>query len=674
MIRYLSLIILLILISSNFSYSQTVYPAEGYEYIGPNVTPTAPISPAGSTLVESSDLPLTITSDDQIFYLDGNVTTSGTAITINSQVNRIRFNGNGDTIFFGTGNGNATSGLAFQLWGSNITDIHFQNVTFYHLPSDTSADSTYAFRILSNVSKRIRFDTCNFHVFGKRDSSSILEDSSFVAGEAQAVSDQGNAGADQQSVIFYGGSMTATAWGYENRMHEDGFTVVVKASNTDIVDNDSIYNYIFHDVNVEGIGGMSVEGRTWVSACSISVDARNLRYWRSNYGNWDAHQGCANQAGLASGDAVAPSRWTNNYIVAGYDNEGMDEGIILDGACLKRSITNADSVVQIDSNYVKVHFRVDPSYQLDLYAKPTTFRYGNKDAWVHHNTFIAEVGDTNSDSAWGPNSWLLKWNASPDVESSRGKDSNFVYENNYHEIVPKTSTLTMGHQEFIGLAFNVDDNGDSAEYKPEDYDIHFRYNYIKTPQWAYTFGSSDGCSQFMNRCYGDTIEFFVSDTSIVHYTAVNHPAGYGEGNLGYYNYVKDVTYTGTGEPDSLISLYPGFSGLSLGLQRTLSILVLKDGSPVNGASLWVVNNYSDTIVDTTTGANGLIEPIVKYYEEFSDYPDSTSYNDFTFGAAYDGDTSTTKFTVNWDTYTDTIVLSPTTGESSRWNILKGIKR
>ena len=629
--------------------AQTVYPPAGYTYLGPEMIPTAPVAPGDSILVGSGDLPLTITADDKIYYLNGNITTTGTAIIINSGVNRIRFNGNNDTIFFGTGNGNVTSGLAFQLW-SNVTDLHFQNVTFYHNPSDSSADSTYAFRLISNNSKRIRFDTCNFHVFGKRDSS--------TAGEAQAVSDQGNAGLNQQSVMFFGGKMTTTIWGYENRMHEDGFTVVLKAG-LDLVDHDSIYNYIFHDVNVEGVGGLSVEGRTWVSACSISVDAQNLRY---QYPSGDSYKGCANQAGIASGDASAPSRWTNNYIIAGYDKQGMDEGIILDGACRFSAVTNEDSVVQIDSNYINVHFRSDPAYGISLYAKPTTFRYGNKDVWVHHNTFILEVGDTNSDSAWGPNGWLLKYNASPNVSGAHQADSNLTYENNYHETVPKTATLTMGQQEFSGITFNVDDDGDSAEYVPSNYDVVFRYNYIKTPQRGYSFGSTDGSCQHMQAVYGDTIDFFVSDASIEHYTIAIDPSGHGVGNLGYYNYVQDVVYVGTGEPDSLIWLYSGYTTLSAGLKRTLTIYVKGyDENPMNGADVWAVNAYGDTVVSTTTNESGIATGIVKYWDIYSDFTDSTAYNDFILGAQKSGDTTTTVFTVGWDTHTDTLALGVSAG-------------
>lgn len=644
---------------------QVVYPHTDYEYVGPEMIPTAPINPTGSTLVESGDLPLTIAASDsdKIFYLDGNVTTTASAIYLSHLLKRIRFNGNGDTVFFGTGNGNATSGLGTQLW-STITDIHFQNTSFYHNPSDTSADSTYAFSLITNYSKRLRFDTCNFHVFGKRDSS--------TAGEAQAVSDQGNAGANQQSIMFFGGKMTATVWGYESRGNEDGFTVVLK-ENWDGIDHDSMYHYIFHDVNVEGVGGLSLEGRTWVSACSIFVDAQNLRY---QYPTGNSYQGCANQAGLASGDAFAPSRWTNNYIVAGYDNQGMDEGIILDGACRESSVTDEDSLVQIDSNYINVHFRVDPHYGINLYAKPTTFRFGNRDGWVHHNTFILEVGDTNSDSAWGPNGWLLKYNASPDIGDSHQSDSNFTYENNYHETVAKTATLTMGQQEFSGMTFNVDDDGDSAEYVPSDYDVVFRYNYIKTPERAYSFGSTDGSCQHMQAIYGDTVEFFWADPfhSQTHYTAANDPSGYGAGNLGYYNYVQDVVYVGIGEPDSLVWLYPGYTHLSVGLKRTVTLYVRDgEGNPVNAADFWAVNAYGDTVISTTTNGSGIATGVVKYWDIYSDFDDSTAYNDFTLGAQKTGDSATTTFTVGWDTHTDTLTLSPAETTILKKVKLKGVK-
>ena len=617
-------------------------------YDVPEMIPTAPVGiGTGDTSVLTSDsLPYTLDTDDRVYILTGNITTTANAISISSGTNRIILDGQGDTVFFATAGGHFCKGLSVH-GEESTTDIHIRNITFYHNPDDTLADSTIAVWVAGGV--RVLFDTVNIHVFGTQDST--------VATWAKILRTH-DTNISLYSWMFRGGSWSSLVWGFYSRLSGDGLLTQIPVSNAWCPPADSLYHFIWDNVNISGQGGLQVEGRTWISACSIYVDQRNLRY---HYPSEDSgfRASCANQAGIASGEPWGPSRWTNNYIVKGTAHQGMDEGFIINGACGNaNSVT--DSLVRIDSNYIHVGFRLDSYYGTSLRAKAGAARYGNKNVRIDHNTMIVDVGDTSSGNTWNPNGWGFKY-----ITGGHGdaifQDTNFVFENNHIEIVAKTATIS-GNAHFQGIMMSVGDYMDSAAYKPIENGVIFRNNYIKTPEWAYVFGESDGECQYMEITGPDTVEFYVSDASIEHYTIA---CAQGANEHNFYNYVRDVLYTGTGEPDSLVYLYLGNTLHSAGLKRTVTLFV-KDagGDPVSGADVWFVNAYGDTITETTTNASGLAYGLVKYWDIYSDFTDSTAYNDFTLGAQKAGDSSATTFTVEWDNHTDTLILSATGGEEA----------
>lgn len=631
-------------------------------YDVPEVIPTAPNVSTGDTSILTSDsLPYTINSDDRVYLTDGNLHTNGNGILISTGTNRVRIDGEGDTIFFGEDGGNSYYGLQVdgQVTLLATTDVHFRAITFYHNPDDTLADLTRTCVI--GGGGRVLFDTCNFHVFGDHDSTG--------ATRARALTCYSSS-IDYHSWKWRGGSWSALIWGYESRGAGDGFAAhfTVPAQNLYDLPHDSIYHLIIDDVNLTGQGGINVEGRSWISACTLNIDQRNLRY---QYPSANSYYGCANQSGIGTGDSWGGCRWTHNVILGGYDFQGLDQGIQMNYMGeFNVSDGPVDSLTLVDSNYVKVHFRKDPYYGIALHAKCFTSRYGNRDFRVIGNTFIVEVGDTNTDSAWGPNGWVVKYNTGQ-WGDTKFLDSNVVFEGNRFEIVAKTATITEGSSHFIGVMCAIGEGLDSGVYKPLEDSVIFRHNVIKTPEWAYAFGEGDGGSQFMEILGPDTVEFFVSDVSIVQYTIAQNHGGNIPANRNYYNYVRDVVYTGTGEPDSLVNIISGYTGHSAGLKRKLTIYVKGyDKNPMNDADVWAVNAYGDTVINTTTDISGTATGVVKYWDIYSDFTDSTAYNDFTLGAQKGGDSATTSFTVGWDNHTDTLELTASAGKSKR---LRGVK-
>lgn len=91
-----------------------------------------------------------------------------------------------------------------------------------------------------------------------------------------------------------------------------------------------------------------------------------------------------------------------------------------------------------------------------------------------------------------------------------------------------------------------------------------------------------------------------------------------------------------------------------------------NGDPVNGANVWIVNSY-DTVTQKTTGISGTVyDTLSTTYISYL-YPDTTTaqYNDFTFGAAYSGDTATVTFTLSTTLNDTTLMFGTAAAETDR---------
>lgn len=92
---------------------------------------------------------------------------------------------------------------------------------------------------------------------------------------------------------------------------------------------------------------------------------------------------------------------------------------------------------------------------------------------------------------------------------------------------------------------------------------------------------------------------------------------------------------------------------------TVEVTVLDAvGDPVSGADVWVVNSY-DTVMNKQTNGSGVATDTIttNYIGNLEADTTLAQYNDFTYGAAYLGDTATATFTVSLALNDTTLTLS-----------------
>lgn len=574
--------------------------------------------------ITSGDLPYTITGTDTCYLIDGNISSATNGITISSAYD-VLIDGQGDTLFFGTTDGDSQFGLKIE-GGLNANDLHIKNISFIHAPTDTTSDSCKA--MVLDGGRRVTFDTVNFHAVGHKTADS--------ANEGNAIK---NTNYSLYEIEFNGGKWSNWNIGYQNRMHLDGMVANIGEIGSWFDVSDTAYHFRIKDVNVEGTGGIATKHRSIIYACSIVVDSRNERY---DYQSENSAYGCANQAGIGLQEGWPGAQVRKNYIRAGTEYKGLDEGIIIQFAD-----GTSESPVTIDSNDVEVHFGFDPYYGWDLYSKAYKQRYGNKYALVEHNRFVAIVGNT-ADSNYGRNACAIMIS---NGDNDGGPDSNCIIQNNYCQT--KVNGSDWGYLRTILLG--AGDGMTAGSYRMDSAGFVWQYNRIVTNGWAYELGGNDGYANGVS-IWSDTVEF---DTTIsgADQIVMVIPNAYGQDQ--YNNYARDLYFT-EGEPDSLIDIWAGLYEREGWLERTLDIV-----GP-HSTEVTVVNNYGDTLYDTTD-ASGVTDPIARYWYRADDAADSTGYNDFTIQM---GDSAITD-SIWWDNYE--FDFGQTSSETSQTKKIGGVK-
>ena len=187
----------------------------------------------------------------------------------------------------------------------------------------------------------------------------------------------------------------------------------------------------------------------------------------------------------------------------------------------------------------------------------------------------------------------------------------------------------------------------------------FRYNRIEGDNVLVKFGEVNNGARGITM-YGDTLKFL---------TPTYDPQTFVSGHLCNNwtctdNYACGEVYQG-GASDTDITFSCLSSGtLEMGLERMLSVKVNgKNGLPVQGASVWVTNNYGNVALADVTNNSGLTDPPAKvlYWWESRTSNDSTSFNDFTVKAKLGNDSTIISYTISAVSTNPIIILHNTDG-------------
>lgn len=592
---------------------------------GVAVYAAAPTSCAGSITISS--LPYTMATSDTCYILSGNLTTTGSAITVNAS--NILLEMGDDTVFFGTGGGDSARGLIFS--SDAYHDIAIKNGTFYHNSSDTSAWGGAA--VYVDGGYNILLYDVNLRVMG-------------YAGHCVHKC----SGDTVHTVEFNHGTWDNDCTSYLNRFANQCLTAKIQDATMAThgwngYDSTTGYHWILCSLTVNGPGGIGVRGKPHIFDCDITVDARNdtTQYEIQSVYSF------ANSAGIGTQWILPGMKIHDNTITAGTTYYGCDEGLIIQG-------NNGDPNLwgEIYDNTVSVHFGKDIcEYNWSLWTKAIKMRYGNKYLKVYNNDFTTTIGDT-SQTSYGIRGAAIFYNAGRVCTESyppcgQGDSNVYIYGNTFTVDTVGTDIYEDGLWGCQISSAEVDGGGHVSGYDWDGANIQWYGNTFNVSGWVYAIGNNDGsCSNI--RIKRDTVNHGSQISGITHwlaYVAWDWTAG----DSSFDNRLVDMYYTGGNETDC--DVYASTSYGTLELDRTLTLYVSDGGSPANAIPVATINAYGDMTWDTTN-AQGLANPIVRYRWWCDDVADSTGFNDFRSFAVVGGDTLWDTLTVAWNSYTDTL--------------------
>lgn len=622
-----------------------------------------PTEAPDTSIFTSDSLPVVIATSNRIYIFSGNISSATDGVTFGNSSNNVSFHLGDDTITFGTGNGNDNYG--FKWLGNSYPggrDITIKGGAIVHGASDTTASGNRCFVFAGGC--EILIDTVDAMVLGIN---------------AHVAEGPGSAWRTHD-VKVRGGHWTTNVTAYTSRCQQDGAAVKNEPGNL-AINFDTIAGFSYHyefdglTLDTSPNAGMYLSGKLRIYDCDILVDARNDNY---SYPSGNTCYGSTNSACIAVNRVDAGSIIRKNNLRAGVKWFGADEGILLE-TCLG-TVANP---IYVDSNTINVH-RGRDAYYGDLNIKGMKDRYRNTNVFIEYNDITVTVGDSGGNTAYGPRGVGIEIVSHEkqgcDWASGDGPDTNVVWQNNTVLVQATDSIIDAAGAD---TATNVGANAvriathDSAGYSYTRAGNIFRWNNLTSPHVIYAIAGYDA----YGRCDSTLFDEDTVQWSTVEYTTIdkyvfrvgyNHQA---KGNIG-----RDIYYSGKAGDSvtagTAIEMWPsGDAGeRNLALDRTLEITVNgNNGLPVSGASYWIVNGYGDTILTGTTGANGLISGVVRIWHEFRDGTDSTTgYNDFTFKALMDTDSTSGTSDVDWNNYDTTLVLSATAGSAPRTR-LRGFK-
>ncbi len=533
-----------------------------------------------------------------------------------------------DSLIFGTGNGDNLCGLKINGGDSRHwpKDIIIQGGNIIHAPTvnnDTSvAQDNLCMQIGGN---KITARNVNVTVGGYNGKGAT---------------------AYGYDIEISGGRYKSNVNYFRSRCQFDALLISAEVAYDPIYAADSGYSYNVkvHDVKMSGIphAGIRVDGGTgseWgvfkIYACSLSVDSRNFTY-TSPHGTCYSS---ANPYAIAVQHAGPGSEIHDNVITSG-TSYGGGRGILLESI-----LGTPKSNMLVYNNYIDIHEGPNVEYD-ETHVENHALRIRNDCQYLHvYGNTIINTGDANTaTSSYARGISALRYTFEG---TYGGTASHCTIENN----VMRAKSLTPGVIAY-GVCFDA--------VIIEDSTLVFRHNRIESDNVLVKYGEINEGARGI-RLEGDTLKFL---------TPSYDPQTYHVGHLCNAfdcsnNLVRDMVYQ-SGASDTNIIISCTTRGIrELGLQRMLRARILgKNGYPVPGAMVWVINNYRDTILSGLSPTNGMLADAVTYWWESDIAADSTTFNNFILKAKKGSDSVTVAFNISATSILPTAILSKTAGDGT----------
>jgi hypothetical protein len=555
--------------------------------------------------------------------------------TIYIGATKISSSGHG-TLEFGTANAGAAYGIQIS-WGAN--NIHVRGGMLLHGIGESITDTGTGSRcvLMCTNGNGFHFENVNMMIKGKN---------------GKCLNIEGN----PKNIEVDGGQLISKVHSFTSRCYYDA-AVIDLESESSVSGTD--YHLLVHDAYLSGPHVcINVSGQdddrplVYVYACTLQSDARNDMY---DGPDGNSCHSSGNPFVLNTWRIAAGSEFHDNVILSGTEYSG-GYGFILQGL----RGTETDSI-KIYNNEFIIHRGPDPVvggeggcrgiYMRALIEEGRTDLY-NTYVHIFNNDitiYVDALQSTGHIGATGEGARIALGGGTDHILFEKNRIQVIRSDSLYPDTgIVQTCAISVGKPDSIEMAYTTTQS-----------DHIFRYNYYrgyKTPIWMGIIAIHELTANNIT-FYKDTIvclSDYASHTTI-EFTRSGTYSDHSSGNrlldCVFQGYASDddvVFNTLTTDIDSCL-------GKDVRFQRTAEIHVRgTDLTPMENATVWIENNYGQTVASGLTDAFGDFSDTLTYqYLAYDPAPgdgcdlvDSTAYNDFTFRAAKNGDTATTVYTIS----------------------------
>jgi len=374
----------------------------------------------------------------------------------------------------------------------------------------------------------------------------------------------------------------------------------------------------------------------------ISVDSRNDLY-PTNAG---VCASSANSYGIHLVYAKDGSRIYNNYVHSGTTHHG-GRGMYTSGS--RRY--NLNDSIYVYNNSCTTHTGVNAEYSTEenYCAQSFLARGSGVGLSVHDNNFVT-ITDADGGTAY-TTAYAYAGRYAIEIPTVAGSDTirNSIRNNHFTALGSGVSTF---NDAFLWEAYCR--GGNASDSNLWDTSSRFLGNVYESDREVIKICRyQNGANGIVS--IGDTFKISTPAIDTVTFN-IGDPAGSAEDQC-LDNIFRDGVYLGGASDTNIIFGADAIGDKEIFIQRTLSILVKDNGgNPVNNVNIWAINNYGTTIMNVTTGGDGLGSGIATYWYESQANPDSLAFNPFTIWAKKGGDSVSVSLNIDMTHASDTLTL------------------
>lgn len=422
-------------------------------------------------------------------------------------------------------------------------------------------------------------------------------------------------------------------------------------------------------------GGASAPSLFYVDSNFFTVDAHNDMYTLTD-GQGDACKSSGDAAGIDILGSDGGSRISYNKIRSGSNFEG-GVGMLLQAMFgqLGDSVLIVGNDVDV-SNGPSSRFGAGRTFAMYMRYVPGSGNSGSQYVAIRDNIWKTTIDTDTATEHIGREAETWSLILSGCGAGANASDSFKYIDFSRNTVQLATSGTVASGYEGSAIAWGNCDSSIAA-HGNNGY-ISFKNNHYISPRVVVELANMQGIPGSNWLSIGDTIDATFNTDSTITFDRTGSYTGHSTNNR-----IQDAVWLNNAD-DASIGFDTGGNtdndslGESIVFRRTFRGYVLNSsGSPVSGASVWLWNSYTDTVLAGTTNGSGYIEGVVDYkFESYDKFGADTyvlsdsAFNDFTFKGKSGSDSAQVTVTITASVARDTVQFATST--PSAMQIIRGV--